>query len=134
MCVSIYNIQEFIYTCLLSYLYMYCRVTKKRFPMLCHIVSIQVCRSTCFMKCKHTIKKVQVLQFYSEYTGGLGVGGVGTGRNKKVTLTGRRHRVRRECGTLIKLCCSCAFSSSIVRWQQRCLRQCLCASRFGISC
>lgn len=111
---------------------------KKRFPMLCHILSIQVCRSTCFMKCKHTIKKVQLLQFYSEYTGCVGVCGGGEGDKalelvkRKVTLTAWSHRVCRECGTLIKYVA--VALSLIVRSQQRCLRQCLCASRFGISC
>lgn len=83
LCVSLYIIYRIlIYTCLLSYLYMYCRVTKpktkKRFPMLCHILSIQVCRFTCFMKCKHTIKKVQFLQFTQSTLGG-GVTGRGRG-------------------------------------------------------
>lgn len=31
---------------------MYCLVTK-RFPMRCHTLSIQVCRSTYFVRCKH---------------------------------------------------------------------------------
>lgn len=42
--------------------------------MLCHVLSIQVCRSTCFMKCKHTIKKVQLLQFTQSTLRGTGEG------------------------------------------------------------
>lgn len=34
---------------------MYC-CSDKRFPMPCHTLSIQVCRSTCFVKCKHAQK------------------------------------------------------------------------------
>lgn len=31
--------------------------------MPCHTLSIQVCRSTCFLKCKHALLNVQILQF-----------------------------------------------------------------------
>lgn len=94
---SLYIIYRiFIYTCLISYLYMYCRVTKKWFPMLCHILSIQVCRSICFMKCKRTIKKVQLLQFNrGTLRGGAGaMGGGGTCQKES-------HTRCRECGTRV---------------------------------
>lgn len=59
--------------------------------MLCHILSIQVCRSTCCMKCKHTIQKGTVVTIYSEYTEG---GGTKGGYLVKRTVT---HGVG-ECG------------------------------------
>lgn len=67
----------------------------------------------------------------------MGWGGVG-GAIKDWNLSkGKSHwlhgaTVCRVCGTLIKYVA--VALSLIVRSQQRCLRQCLCASRFGMSC
>lgn len=44
-------------------IFIYVLFSDKRFPMPCHTLSIQVCRSTCFVKCKHARLKVQILQF-----------------------------------------------------------------------
>lgn len=39
---------------------MYVLFSDKRFPMPCHTLSIQVCRSTCFVKCKHMLKGTEI--------------------------------------------------------------------------
>lgn len=131
MCVSIYNIQDLIYTCSLSYLYMYCSVTKKGSPC---------CATSYPFKCVglHVVWSVNTqLKRYSYYNllrVHCGKGGEGTGQKVRVTRTARRHRVRRECGYANKASCELHFLSWVVRSQQGCLRQCLCASRFGMSC
>lgn len=51
----------YLYMCIIIFIYVL--FSDKRFPMPCHTLSIQVCRSTCFVKCKHARLKVQILQF-----------------------------------------------------------------------
>lgn len=52
LCVRLYIIYSiYLYMCIIIFIYVL--FSDKRFPMPCHTLSIQVCRSTCFVKCKH---------------------------------------------------------------------------------
>lgn len=61
LCVRLYIIYSiYLYMCIIIFIYVL--FSDKRFPMPCNTLSIQVCRSTCFVKCKH-VEKVQKLQY-----------------------------------------------------------------------
>lgn len=121
---------------------MYCWVTKK-FPMLCHTLSIQVCRSTCFMKCKHTFKRYRYYNLLRLHWKKKPKKKNQTNKKKDWNLLKDSHADGTEApcvsGGSVEtfwVCCShsAAAFSLCVRSQQRCLHKCPCVSRFGMSC
>lgn len=96
LCVHLYIIYSiYLYMCIIIFIYVL--FSDKRFPMPCHTLSIQVCRSTCSVKCKHIRWKRQKLQFASNILGK---------KKHGIFLSSNAHKVKHNVHQLLHNCAS----------------------------